>query len=90
MKKARIIIFISLLVILFMTGCSKEEEQVTSPPAGEINLPQSAVPPVEAEIVNLENGHQITTSLKLVIDQKCASYGLKGGDTGSGYGCVAS
>lgn len=89
------IIFI-LLIIIFTSGCSKDNENAqdtapsVKPAPNELKLTPSTVPPTEQEIVKLSNGYQITSGLKTVIDQRCEASGLRGGDTGSGYGCVAT
>ena len=86
------ILFI-LLVVMLLSGCQSKNDGTTAPsvkPAeNEIKITPSSVPPTEQEIVTLSNGHQITLGLKIVIDQRCEAAGLRGGDTGSGYGCVA-
>ena len=86
-------IILILFFLIFIFGCGKKQNEVVQPvpeASGEVQLTPSAVPPTEEELVTLENGYQITTGLKLKIDQRCEASGLKGGDTGSGYGCVAS
>ena len=84
-KKFSFILFLTLLI--FLSGCGKKNVQDNF--NAEIKLTPSKIPPSDQEIIKLENGYEITTRMALLIDQKCEADGLKGGDTGSGYGCVA-
>ena len=94
--KASKFIWIFFVLLIFLTACSSKNlsqsndiNTVKKTPT-ETKLTPSAVPPTPEEIVKLKNGYQITSAMKLVIDQRCAANGAKGGDTGSGYGCVAA
>lgn len=97
MRKIKIFnIFLLLILIVFIVGCKSQKPAVSEQnkpsaqtPANEIKLTPSTVPPAQQELIQLKNGYQITSGMKLVIDQRCAANGLKGGDTGNGYGCVA-
>jgi hypothetical protein len=90
-------IFLLLVLVAFVIGCKSKEPAVNNQnqpsarsPTDEIKLVPSVVPPTAQEIIQLKNGYQITSQMKLVIDQRCAENGAKGGDTGNGYGCVAA
>lgn len=94
--KANKFVWIFFVLLIFLTACSSKnlnqskDTNTVKPIPSEIKLTPSVVPPTPEEIVNLKNGYQITSAMKLVIDQRCAAAGAKGGDTGNGYGCVAA
>lgn len=93
-KFFRMVLVLSL--IGFVIGCTNKElvtdeqgKSLAQLGDDEIKLTPSTAPPTNDEIINLENGYQITSAMKLVIDKRCQSNDLKGGDTGAGYGCIA-
>lgn len=91
------VLVLALSFIVFIIGCTNKgsvtDEQGKSLAQlanDEVKLTPSTAPPTNEEIINLKNGYQITSAMKLVIEKRCQWNGLKGGDTGAGYGCVAA